>query len=153
MSLNSTFIFLQMVDEEEELPDDFHGEMIPEIVVDPSESRDLSYLHITVPRIDSIFEKNKKVYLSESNSSSFLLVSIDFHDSLILFLSPWPVLSEISKADLSFLSASTFCLCPPHDCCFPSPCMSFNISFWPRMFASLFMSLSSLSRFMYLLLL
>ena len=49
-----------MVDEEEDLVEDFPGEMIRE-VVDSSEQRDLSYLHITVPRIDSIFEKNKKV--------------------------------------------------------------------------------------------
>jgi len=53
----------EMVDEEEDLAENFPGEMIPEIVVDSSESRDLSYLHITVPRIDSIFEKNKKVYV------------------------------------------------------------------------------------------
>lgn len=51
-----------MIDEEEELVEDFPGEMIAE-VVDASEQRDLSYLHITIPRIDSIFEKNKKVSL------------------------------------------------------------------------------------------
>ena len=49
-----------MIDEEEDLHEDFPGELIPE-VVDSSEERDLSYLHITVPRIESIFEKNKKV--------------------------------------------------------------------------------------------
>ena len=50
-----------MIDEEEELVEDFPGDLMTE-VVDASEKRDLSYLHITLPRIESIFEKSKKVF-------------------------------------------------------------------------------------------
>ena len=48
------------MDEEEEEPEELPTALINEDV-DVSEQRDLSYWHITIPRIDSIFERNKKV--------------------------------------------------------------------------------------------
>ena len=48
------------MDEEEEEAEELPTELINEDV-DVSEQRDLSYWHITIPRIDSIFERNKKV--------------------------------------------------------------------------------------------
>ena len=50
-----------MIDEEEELVGDYNGDMMED--GDASEQRDLGYLHVTVPRIESIFEKNRKVCL------------------------------------------------------------------------------------------
>ena len=40
--------------------EDFNEEMMAD-EIDEEEQRDLSYWHITVPRIESIFERNKKV--------------------------------------------------------------------------------------------
>ena len=55
------FFLSKMIDEEEELVGDYNGDMMED--GDASEQRDLGYLHVTVPRIESIFEKNRKVCL------------------------------------------------------------------------------------------
>ena len=112
-----------MVDEEEDLAENFPGEMIPEIVVDSSESRDLSYLHITVPRIDSIFEKNKKVLLSESYFSSFVSLSNDFHDPPHPLPSQWPMASKMSNANPPFFDCLPPLIASPSHPLFPCPNM------------------------------
>ena len=48
------------MDEEEEEAEEFSPHLINEDV-NVSEQRDLSYWHITIPRIESIFERNKRV--------------------------------------------------------------------------------------------
>ena len=56
-------LIVQLLDEEEDEVEDFSAGLITEEDVDVSEKRDLSYWHITIPRIESIFERNKKVRL------------------------------------------------------------------------------------------
>ena len=61
ISFNGVSLFFhQLGDEEEEDDVEDLNEMMGEDM-DESQQRDLSYWHITVPRIDSIFERNKKV--------------------------------------------------------------------------------------------
>ncbi|XP_065066151.1 sorting nexin-14-like [Rhopilema esculentum] len=60
----------ELLDEEEDEVEDFSAGLITEEDVDVSEKRDLSYWHITIPRIESIFERNKKVYVFVINIES-----------------------------------------------------------------------------------
>eukprot|EP00794_Sanderia_malayensis_P008846 gene8846-9794_t len=53
---------LEHLADEEDVEEDFPSEMMNDDM-DEGEQRDLSYWHITIPRIDSIFERNKKVYI------------------------------------------------------------------------------------------
>eukprot|EP00795_Rhopilema_esculentum_P009537 gene9537-17283_t len=92
----------ELLDEEEDEVEDFSAGLITEEDVDVSEKRDLSYWHITIPRIESIFERNKKVYVFVIN-----IESIGTENGIragTLHRAELPGKRTILKKDLDFLA-------------------------------------------------